>query len=126
MYLKNRSTKPYEGTFDGCIYAFQPGEVRLIDCETGEFIYRFSMKQVDLIPDPDTGLIIGRRILAKADEKEWNESWDATGVLELVDRSTDDNPLNLGTGGVKTRTTAVPLNKRMAANAGGVSASSAA
>jgi hypothetical protein len=103
-YLKNRGTLPYEELFDGQVYAFAPGEVKLLPEETATFLHSFSLVQVDL--ERNTG----DRVLVKQDDPKWNESLDTSEYIELVDRSFGDNPTGRGTGGMKTRATVIPVS----------------
>lgn len=102
-YLKNRSTTRYEDMFDGRPYVFEPGEVRLLPEETANFLYNFSLVQVDL--ERNTG----ERTLVKQDDPLWESSIDTSEFVELVDRSSGDNPAGRGTGGLKTHAAVIPV-----------------
>ena len=102
-YLKNRGTLPYEEMFDGRVYAFAPGEVKLLSNETATFLRSFSLVQVDL--ERNTG----ERVLVTQDDPKWNETLDTSDYIELVDRSSGDNPVGRGTGGIKTHAAVIPV-----------------
>lgn len=102
-YLKNRGTLAYEEMFDGRVYVFAPGEVRLLPEETATFLHSFSLVQVDL--ERNTG----ERVLVTQDDPKWDETLDTSEYIELVDRSFGDNPSGRGTGGLKTHATVIPV-----------------
>jgi hypothetical protein len=102
-YLKNRGTGPYEEMFDGRVYAFTPGEVKLLPEEAATFLKSFSLVQVDL--ERNTG----ERVLVTQDDPKWEESLDTSEYIELVDRSYGDNPAGGGTGGIKTHAAVIPV-----------------
>jgi len=89
--------------FDGRVYAFAPGEVKLLSNETATFLRSFSLVQVDL--ERNTG----ERVLVTQDDPKWNETLDTSDYIELVDRSSGDNPVGRGTGGIKTHAAVIPV-----------------
>ena len=107
MYLKNRSTQRYEDLFDGAVYVFEPGEVRLLpDTEAqpvATYLLNFSLSQVDFEANK------GERILVGRDDPKWNVPLDTSGLVELVDRSFGDNPIGGTTGGIKTHAAVIPV-----------------
>ena len=107
QYLKNRSTQRYEDMFDGAVYAFEPGEIRLLpDSEAqpvANYLLNFSLSQVDFEANK------GERILVTQDDPKWNDPLDTSELVELVDRSFGDNPIGAGTGGVKTHAAMIPV-----------------
>lgn len=102
-YLKNRGTIAYEDLFDGRVYTFAPGETKLLPEETATFLRNFSLVQVDL--ERNTG----ERVLVAQDDPKWSESLDTSEYIELVDRSSGDNPAGRGTGGLKTHAAVIPV-----------------
>lgn len=102
-YLKNRGTQRHEDLFDGRPYVFEPGEVKLLPDETAAFLHSFSLKQVNV--ERNTG----ERVLVKQDDPLWNTSLDTSEFVELIDRSSGDNPVGRGTGGLKTKATVIPV-----------------
>lgn len=112
-FVKNCTTSVYEGKFDGVCYPFQPGEIRLLPDEAAAFLRTYSLLQYD--PTDPYGSSV--RALARAVNPETGSpdpGWDATlidrqEIVELINRTHDDNPLGRGAGGVKTKATLIPV-----------------
>lgn len=102
-YLKNRGSVPYEDLFDGRVYTFTPGEIKLLPEETAKFLHDFSLVQVDL--ERNTG----DRVLVMTDDPNWETPLNTEEYVELVDRSFGDNPTGAGTGGIKTHAAVIPV-----------------
>lgn len=102
-YLKNRGTAAYEEMFDGRVYTFTPGEVKLLPEETATFLRSYSLVQVDL--ERNTG----ERVLVTRDDPQWDQPLDTSEYIELIDRSFGDNPTGGGTGGLKTHAAVIPV-----------------
>lgn len=112
-YVRNRTTQVYEDMFDGKPYVFQPGEVRLLPDDQSNnpvatYLCDHSVKQLDMLMNR------GERALVKQGDAKWDEEFDTRDLIEVVDRSSGDNPIGAGTGGVKTHAAVIrPRGQRL-------------
>lgn len=102
-WLKNRTTDTREGLFDGAVEVFKPLEAKLLPLDRAVYLRHHAILQSDFGT--------ATRWLVGPDDPEWHDPTplNASGIVELVDRSSNDNPLGAGTGGLKTKATVVPI-----------------
>ena len=105
IWVYNRLPHVYEGMWDSNSFIFEANEYVLMALDVGNFLHSKSV----ISYNPTTGSAI--RALAIKDSKGWGEPLTREEVegVELIDRSDDDNPIGWGTGGIKTKATAMKV-----------------
>lgn len=104
----NRLDRPYEGMFDGMVYAFDPHEYRLVTHDVARFLWNRSLIQYDpmgarslraLALDP-----LSTDIIEPEEHEGFGEPLTDPKNAELLDRSQEANLTGQSAGpGVKTK-----------------------
>lgn len=109
----NRLDRIYESMFDGIVYAFDPHEYRLLTIEVARFLWAQSVISYDptkrfgvraLALDP-----LSPSLMEAHEADGFGEPMGDPKNVELLDRSTDPNPIGKSTGGIKTKPAVVSI-----------------
>lgn len=107
-WIYNRLNEPYENMFDGMVYAFDPNEYRLVTVDVARFLWSQSVISYD--PSNRRGLRalaldpISSDMMEASEAEGFGEPMVSLQNAELMDRSTDPNPVGKSAGaGVKTK-----------------------
>jgi hypothetical protein len=113
-WVYNRLDRPYESQFDGMVYAFDEHEYRLVTVDVAKFLWSASVLSYD--PTKRRGV---RALALDPFSEEVTEPDEHDGFgeplvdpknAELLDRSTDPNPVGKSAGpGIKTKPALVAI-----------------
>ena len=99
----NRLPEPYADQFDGRPYEFKSREYRLLPLDVANFLCNQSVISLNMAAGK------GKRAITILGQPDFGVPSDQPKGDELIDRSTGDNPIGRGTGGVKTRAAKVAV-----------------
>lgn len=102
VWLWNRLNRQWEWQFDGIPQVFEPFEFRPVTEEIAGCLYAHS-----IISYSDDGGVV--RCLAVEGDEGWCVPLEDPTNVELIDRTTDDNPIGWGTGGEETKAVAIKV-----------------
>lgn len=83
----NRLAEPYEKQFDGAPFVFAPHETRMLAQDLAEFLSDTSVFKYDM------ALSTVEKALVLDGDELFEQPYEGSKPVELIDRSVDDNPL---------------------------------
>ena len=111
-WLYNRLPTRYEGMFDLKLYSFEAGETRLVPSDVATFLNHNSVIKVDLTTSKGVRALVPQIGDDEREHPEFGVPYNESLGDEVIDRSLDDNPMQRGTGGLKTRAVRVPVGTK--------------
>ena len=101
-WVYNRLPRSYEAMFDFRMFEFGPNESRLMPDDVALFLTSNSIISVDLSTSKGVRALVAQYRESGKENPEFGQPYTTPPGDEVIDRSSGDNPMGRGTGGIKT------------------------